>query len=87
MDWLHASASDGVLSPAGMGFTSASWIAYRTMNGLMNASVSLGSSHLAASVTCRPQVSVPSGAAWAGAARATTASTTSRATILMSGLR
>jgi len=37
------------------------------MNGLMNASVSLGSSHFDASVTCRPHVSVPSGAATAGA--------------------
>src|SRR5262249_60833910 len=40
------------------------------MNGLMKASVSLGSSHLAASVTCRPHVSVPSGAATAGATQA-----------------
>src|SRR6267142_2173980 len=54
------------------------------MNGLMNASVSLGSSHFAASVTCRPQVSVPSGAARAGAAgTAVTTSSASRATILM----
>ena len=57
-----------MLSPAGIGFTSASWMAYSTMNGLMNASVSLGSSQREARVTWSPQVSVPSGAAAAGPA-------------------
>src|SRR6185295_11551972 len=46
--------------PAGIGFTSASWTAYMIMYGVLNASVSAGSSHLAASVTCRPQRSSPS---------------------------
>ncbi len=45
-----------MFSPAGIGFTSASCMAYSTMNGVMNASVSLGSSQRAASVTCTPQV-------------------------------
>src|SRR5678810_1332421 len=45
------------------------------MNGLMNASVSAGSSHLGASVTWMPQVSVPSGAAAAGAGAMSEAST------------
>ena len=40
------------------------------MNGLMKASVSTGSTHRAARVTCNPHVSVPSGAAAAGPARA-----------------
>src|SRR5262249_22979203 len=39
-------------------------------NGVMNASVSPGSSQRAASVTCTPQVSVPSGAAHAGPGKA-----------------
>src|SRR2546425_383310 len=46
------------------------------MNGLMNASVSLGSSHFAARVTWSPHVSVPSGAATAGPAMAASNSTT-----------
>src|SRR2546422_2967459 len=75
-DVVHDSARLGVLSPAGIGFTSASWIAYSTMNGLMNASVSLGSSHFAARVTWSPHVSVPSGAATAGPAMAASNSTT-----------
>src|SRR5262249_19198109 len=66
LDVVHDSARLGVLSPAGIGFTRASWIAYSTMNGLMKASVSLGSSQRAASVTWSPHVSVPSGAAAAG---------------------
>ena len=37
-------------------------MAYMTMYGVLNASVSAGSSHLAASVTCRPQRSSPSAA-------------------------
>src|SRR6185295_14125745 len=41
------------------------------MNGVLNASVSAGSSHLAARVTCRPQRISPSAAeAGAGSARA-----------------
>src|SRR5262249_49773519 len=39
------------------------------MNGVMMPSVSAGSSQRDASVMCRPQVIVPSGAAAAGAAR------------------
>src|SRR6266850_3752989 len=69
-DTVHDSARLGVLSPAGIGFTSASWMAYSTMNGVMNASVSLGSSQRVARVTCTPQVSVPSGAAMAAPERA-----------------
>src|SRR5215475_13181258 len=50
------------------------------MNGVMNASVSLGSSQRAASVTWTPQVSVPSEAAGARPARAASASTVTKAT-------
>src|SRR5215468_10729288 len=63
LETVHDSARLGVLSPPGIGFTSASWTAYNTMKGLMNASVSPGSSQFAARVTWIPQVSVPSGAA------------------------
>ena len=38
-----------------------------TMKGVLNASVSAGSSHRAASVTCRAQRSSPAGALAAGA--------------------
>ena len=69
-DCDHDSARLGVFSPPGIGFTSASWMAYSTMNGVMNASVSLGSSQRVASVTWTPQVIVPSGAAAAGATSA-----------------
>ena len=51
----------------GMGFTSASWSAYSTMNGVMSPSVSAGSSQRETSVTWRPMTMVPgSGAAIAG---------------------
>src|SRR6266540_4159461 len=73
-DTVHDSARLGVLSPAGIGFTSASWMAYSTMNGLMNASVSIGSSQREARVTWSPQVSVPSGAAPAGPVKADSSS-------------
>ena len=43
-DILHDSASDGVLRPPGIGFTSASCSAYMTMNGVISASVSAVSS-------------------------------------------
>ena len=65
-DWVHDSARLGVFQPAGIGFTSASWSAYRNMNGVMMPSVSAGSSQRDASVMCTPQVTVPSGAAEAG---------------------
>ena len=52
---VHDSARLGVVSPAGIGRTIASWIAYMTMNGVLNASVSAGSSQREASVTCRAQ--------------------------------
>src|SRR5215813_9903109 len=65
-DWLHDSARLGVLGPAGIGFTSASWSAYSTMNGVMIPSVSAGSSQRDASVMWMPHVIVPSGAAAAG---------------------
>src|SRR5688572_18218922 len=61
-DSFHDSARLGVVMPAGIGFTIASWMAYMTMYGVLNASVSAGSSHLAASVTCSPQRSSPSAA-------------------------
>ncbi len=79
---VHDSARLGVLSPAGIGFTTASWMAYSTMNGLMNASVSPGSSQRAARVTCSPHVSVPSGAAAAGPATAASNSRTISATLI-----
>src|SRR5262245_28762294 len=69
LETVHDSARLGVLSPPGIGFTSASWTAYNTMKGLMNASVSPGSSAFAARVTWSPQVLVSSGAAVAGLAR------------------
>src|SRR5262245_16959297 len=50
------------MSPAGIGLAMASCTAYITMNGVLNASVSAGSSHRAASVTCRAQRSSPVGA-------------------------
>ena len=58
------------MSPPGMGFTSASCSAYMTMNGVLNASVSAGSSQRAASVTCSAQRISPAEAlpAWAWAA-------------------
>src|SRR3954468_12015121 len=66
--------------PAGIGFTSASWTAYMIMYGVLNASVSAGSSHLAASVTCRAQRSSPSAAgARCGAASVTSVSATQTA--------
>ena len=51
MDSVHDSARLGVISPAGIGLAMASWTAYMTMKGVLNASVSAGSSHRAASVT------------------------------------
>src|SRR5712692_340157 len=56
-------------------------MAYRTMNGLMNASVSLGSSQRPARVTGSPHVSVPSGAAAAGPVRAESSSSATSGTI------
>ncbi|OLD74809.1 MAG: hypothetical protein AUG87_15075 [Candidatus Rokubacteria bacterium 13_1_20CM_4_70_14] len=70
-----------MLSPAGIGFTSASWMAYSTMNGVMNASVSLGSSQRAARVTWTPQVSVPSGTAATGPEKAASSGRTTSAVI------
>ena len=43
------------MRPPGIGFTIASCSAYMTMNGVLNASVSAGSSQRAASVTCSAQ--------------------------------
>ena len=60
-DMLHDSASDGVLRPPGMGFTSASCNAYMTMNGVISASVSAVSSQRVAKVTWTPHVMVPVG--------------------------
>src|SRR5690349_24593856 len=57
------------------------------MNGLMNASVSAGSSHFAASVTCRPHVIVPSGAAATGEVRATRSRSETASLDLMSASR
>jgi hypothetical protein len=62
-DMLHDSASDAVLSPLGIGFTSASCRAYMTMNGVISASVSAVSSQQVAKVTCTPHVIVPLGSA------------------------
>ena len=67
-DAVHDSARLGVLSPPGMGLTRASWIAYRTMNGVMADSVSAGSSHFGARVTWAAKVICPSGAASTGGA-------------------
>ncbi len=62
-DMLHDWASDAVLSPLGIGFTSASCRAYMTMNGVISASVSAVSSQQVAKVTCTPHVIVPLGSA------------------------
>jgi hypothetical protein len=70
----HDSARLGVVSPLGIGFSMASWIAYITMNGVLNASVSAGSSQRAARVTWRPQRISPGAGllpwAWTGRASA-----------------
>src|SRR5712691_7719353 len=67
LDCVNDSARLGVFGPAGIGFTSASWSAYSTMNGVMIPSVSAGSSQREASVMWTPHVIEPSGAAAAGA--------------------
>src|SRR2546425_256116 len=79
-DMLHDSARHGVLIPAGIGLTSASCSAYMTMNGVISASVSPGSSHRDASVTCAAHVIVPVGSAAAGTANRS-ASTGSSASV------
>src|SRR2546426_7260889 len=79
-DMLHDSARHGVLIPAGIGLTSASCSAYMTMNGVVSASVSPGSSHRDASVTCAAHVIVPLGSAAAGTANPS-ASTGSSASV------
>src|SRR5688500_11347397 len=70
-----------------MGFTIASWMAYMTMYGVLKASVSAGPSHLAASVTCRPQSSSPSAATavLTGSRAATTARTRMRTRAVTEG--
>src|SRR3989449_3746098 len=78
-----------------MGFTSASWIAQRTLNGLMADSVSPGSSQRGASVTWKAYVTWPSGPAASAVltgtpsvqiAKSSTAAATGRARNLTSGL-
>src|SRR5512132_3618205 len=69
----HDSASPGVLTPPGIGLTSASCSAESTMNGVIAGSASPGSNQRGASVTWKPSVIVPSGAASARKARAPTA--------------
>src|SRR5207253_4603292 len=73
-DIVHDSAMLAAVGLPGIAFTSASWIAYMTMNGVMIPWVSAGSNHVGARVMCTPHVIWPSGAATAGDARATTAS-------------
>src|SRR5262249_62127163 len=72
----HDSAMLGAIGLPGIAFTSASWIAYMTMNGVMIPWVSAGSNHVGASEMWTPHVIWPSGVAAAGvtAARAATAS-------------
>src|SRR5882672_8331646 len=86
---LHDSARLGAMLLPGMGFTSASWVAERTMNGVPWI-VSAGSNHVGTSVVCTAHVIVPSGAAAHGAAptSATTAARSPvriRMTVLPSG--
>src|SRR5207247_1338535 len=50
------------------------------MNGMMTPSVSPGSSHRVARLTCTPHVIVPSGAAWSGATDASAHSPNARRT-------
>src|SRR2546425_9186260 len=50
------------------------------MNGMMTPSVSPGSSHRVARLTCTPHVIVPSGAAWSGATDASANSPNARST-------
>jgi hypothetical protein len=66
---LHDSAREAVLSPLGIGFTSASCSAYMTMNGVISASVSAVSSQRVARMTCTPHVIVPVGSAPTGSAQ------------------
>ena len=48
---VHDSARLGAIRFPGIGFTSASWIAYITQNGVICPIVSAGSNHIGASVT------------------------------------
>src|SRR5438445_5063476 len=61
-DTVHDSARAGAMLLPGIGFTSASWVAERTMNGVPWI-VSAGSNHVGTSVVCTAHVIVPSGAA------------------------
>src|SRR6476660_5746998 len=63
----HDSARLGALRAAGIGFTRASWSAYRIMKGVISASVSAGSSHRVASVMWAAVVTVEAGWAPTGA--------------------
>src|SRR5206468_9477534 len=94
-DIVQDSARLGVVWPAGIGFTSASWIAYRTLNGVMADSVSPGSSQRGASVTWKAYVTWPWGPAASAVltgtpsaqiAESSTAAATDRARNLTCGL-
>src|SRR5262249_52310784 len=58
----HDSARAGAQALPGMGFTSASWRAYRVRNGVITPGVSAGSNHVGASVTVMANVICPAGA-------------------------
>ena len=53
----------------GMGFTRASWRAYKNMNGVIMPGVSAGSNQVGDKVTCTPTVNCPLGWAVACATR------------------
>ena len=59
---VHDSARLFALGPDGIGLSSASWIAYRVRKGLIEPSVSAGSSQRGARVKCTAQVIWPAGA-------------------------
>src|SRR5258705_5172579 len=84
---LQDSAREGAMLLPGMGLTSASWVADRTMNGVPWM-LSAGSNHVGTSVVWTAQVICPSGAASAGAVATSAVSATTRKTgIFMAALQ
>src|SRR5262249_60489010 len=61
-DIVHDSARLGAMCLPGIGFSMASWSAYRTMKGVMSPGVSAGSNKVGARVKWSAQVIWPAGA-------------------------
>src|SRR5262245_19960776 len=80
LETVHDSARLGATVLSGIGFTSASCMAYSIMNGVITAGVSAGSNHVGASETWTAHVTWPSGAAETGAPALTTRANRTRAT-------